>query len=131
VVGSGIVVGCVGAVVIGCAGAEVVGAVVVGAVVVGAVVVGAVVGGWAGAVAGCVVVDVLVADDVEVEVDVDVADEADCVVSAVTRVGVEFFQSSMLVESESTAITDSPDARAISMAWVFGYTNSLPERSPA
>ena len=90
--------------------------------------------GWAGAVVvgstgavvvGCVVVELVVEDvladevvaDVEVLVDVDVED---CVASAVTRVGVAFFQSSMLVESESTDMTDSPDALAIAIAWLFG-----------
>ena len=40
--------------------------------------------------------------------------------AAATRVGVPFFQSSMLVDSVSTDITDSPDARAIIIAWLFG-----------
>ena len=92
---------------------------------------GVVVAGWAGAVViGCmagaavVVEDALVVDDVDVDADeVDVEDDVpveDWAASAVTRLGVAFFQSSMLVESVSIDITESPDARAISMAWLFG-----------
>ncbi len=82
-------------------------------VVVGAgVVAGAGVGGSAVVVAVLVAVLVVV---LAVEA-VDAVEVWDGSAVAVTRVGVPFFQSSMLVESVSTDMTPSPEARAIIIA---------------
>ena len=108
---------CSGAVVVGGVGAVVAG--VVGAVVVG--VVGAVVVGVVGAVvvaAGAVVVAGAVG-------------AVDCSAFAVTFEMLAPFRLLISVDSVSIDITGSPDACAIVIAWLFGYTSSFPERSPA
>ena len=99
----------------GCAGSA--GVVVVGAVVVAGVVGAVVVAGVVGAVAvagGCCAV------------------VSGCAAAlASMRDSLLFFKSLTSVDSVSIDITDSPEVRAICIAWLFGYTSSLPERSPA